>query len=88
MELPVACTLTDAELRERRRTILDSVRRDTVSMPVSGDREGFNALAEPFATRHDHLAEVLQSLLWTKWPISARHPIRGSPFTEPWPQAE
>jgi hypothetical protein len=27
MDLPVACTLTIAELRARRRTILDSVRR-------------------------------------------------------------
>jgi hypothetical protein len=26
MELPIACTLTEAEMRERRRTILDSVR--------------------------------------------------------------
>lgn len=25
MELPIACTLTEAEMRERRRTILDSV---------------------------------------------------------------
>lgn len=26
MKIPVACTLTEAEMRERRRTILDSVR--------------------------------------------------------------
>lgn len=26
MELPIACTLTETEMRERRRTILDSVR--------------------------------------------------------------
>lgn len=36
MDLPIVCTLTEAELRERRRTILDSFRDDvaeTVSLP-------------------------------------------------------
>jgi hypothetical protein len=37
MEPPVACTLTDAEMRERRRTILDGFRDaalDVLSLPL------------------------------------------------------
>lgn len=37
MELPIACTLTEAEMRERRRTILDSVRGaalDVTQLPL------------------------------------------------------
>jgi hypothetical protein len=32
MELPIACTLTEAELRERRTTILDSIRETALSV--------------------------------------------------------
>lgn len=37
MKIPVACTLTEAEMRERRRTILDSVRsavRSVTNLPL------------------------------------------------------
>jgi hypothetical protein len=37
MELPIACTLTEAEMRERRQTILDSVREailNVTSLPL------------------------------------------------------
>jgi hypothetical protein len=37
MEPPIACTLTDAEMRERRRTLLDAVRGgafDVASLPL------------------------------------------------------
>ena len=32
MELPIACTLSPAEQQERRRTLLDSVRRATIEV--------------------------------------------------------
>lgn len=48
MELPVACTLTDAELRERRATILGSVRRAVldISPLPSGYAYRFEATSE------------------------------------------
>jgi len=51
MELPVACTLTDAEMRERRRTILDAFRGATVeatSIPL-GYAYRFEATSEMLA---------------------------------------
>jgi hypothetical protein len=32
MDLPIACTLTESELRERRRTVLDFIRRSAVEV--------------------------------------------------------
>jgi hypothetical protein len=32
MERPIACTLTEPEMRERRRTILDAFRRDVLDV--------------------------------------------------------
>ena len=42
MEPPIACTLTEAEMRERRRTILDSVRG------VTGAHEAKGVIADFF----------------------------------------
>jgi hypothetical protein len=37
MDLPVACTLTDAEMRERRATILNAIRRAVLDItPLPG----------------------------------------------------
>src|ERR1043166_8928947 len=35
MDVPIACTLTESELRERRRTILASIRNDAVEKAPS-----------------------------------------------------
>ncbi len=51
MNLPVACTLTEAEMRERRQTILDSVRRAALnvkSLPL-GYAYGFEPTSEVLA---------------------------------------
>jgi hypothetical protein len=51
MEPPIACTLTEAELRERRRTILDSVRNaalDVTPLPL-GYAYRFNSTSEMLA---------------------------------------
>jgi len=54
MEVPIACTLSKAELRERRNTILDSVRRaaiDVASLPLG------------YAYRFEPTSEVLAQLV-------------------------
>ena len=53
VKIPIACTLTEAEMRERRRTILDSVRRaalDVTSLPLG------------YVYRFDPTSEVLAQL--------------------------
>jgi hypothetical protein len=53
MELPIACTLTEAEMRERRRTILDflgGAALDVTPLPLG------------FAYRFDPTSEVLDQL--------------------------
>jgi hypothetical protein len=39
MDLPIVCTLTEAELRERRRTVLDSIRDSAID--VAETEEGY-----------------------------------------------
>src|ERR1700722_4282165 len=48
MDLPVACTLTDADLRQRRAGILDSVQRALLDIPSlpDGYMYGFEATSE------------------------------------------
>jgi hypothetical protein len=53
MEPPVACMLTEAELRERRRTILDSVRRMALDI---------TPLLDGYAYRFEPGSEVLSQL--------------------------
>lgn len=53
MDLPVACTLTDAEMRERRSTILDSVRRAVLDSTL---------LPDGYAYRFEPTSETLSQL--------------------------
>ena len=53
MDLPVACTLTVAELRARRRTILDSVRRAVLDI---------TPLLDGYAYRFEPTSEILSQL--------------------------
>ena len=53
MEVPIVCTLTEAELRERRRTILDSIREMTLDIV---------SLPEGYSYRFPSRAEVLSKL--------------------------
>ena len=53
MDLPVLCTLTQSELRERRRTILNSIRAEAVDVL---------ALADGYAYRFKPNADVLSRL--------------------------
>jgi hypothetical protein len=53
MDLPVACTLADAELRERRATILDSVRHAVVDI---------TSLPDGYLYRFDSTSEILSHL--------------------------
>jgi hypothetical protein len=57
MNLPIACTLTEAEMRERRQTLLDSVRRAALnvkSLPL-GYAYGFEPTSEVLA----HLSRLV-----------------------------
>lgn len=57
MELPVACTLTEAEMRERRQTILDFVRGsalDVTSLPL-----GYAYRFEPTSDVLTHLSRLV-----------------------------
>jgi hypothetical protein len=54
MELPIACALTEAEERDRRRTILDVVRRAALQV---------THLPLGFAYRFDPSSEVLAQLV-------------------------
>ncbi len=59
MELPTACTLTDAEMRERRRTILDTFRGaalEVTSLPL-GYTYRFEPTSEVLA-RLVHLVDL------------------------------
>jgi hypothetical protein len=53
MELPITCTLTEAEMRERRRTILDSVRRAVLNV---------TSLSLGYAYRFEPTSQVLAEL--------------------------
>jgi hypothetical protein len=53
MKLPIACTLTEAGMRERRRTILDSVRAAVLSV---------TSLPAGYAFRFEPTSEVLAQL--------------------------
>jgi hypothetical protein len=53
MDQPVACTLTEAELRERRRTILDSIRRAVLDV---------SPLPDGYAYRFEPTSEILSQL--------------------------
>jgi hypothetical protein len=53
MDLTVACTLTEAELRERRATILDSVRRAVLDI---------TPLPDGYAYRFEPTSEILSQL--------------------------
>jgi hypothetical protein len=53
MELPIACILTDVEMRERRRTILDSVRRAVLDV---------TSLSLGYAYRFEPTSQVLAEL--------------------------
>ena len=53
MVLPVACTLTEAELRERRATILDSVRRAVLDI---------TPVPDGYSYRFDATSEILAQL--------------------------
>jgi hypothetical protein len=53
MELPIACTLTEAEMRERRQTMLDIIRRSSL---------GVTALPLGYAYRFEPTSEVLRRL--------------------------
>jgi hypothetical protein len=53
MEPPIACTLTEAEMRERRRTILDSVRGAVLKV---------TPLSLGYAYRFEPTSEVLAQL--------------------------
>jgi hypothetical protein len=45
LDLPIVCTLNEAELRERRRTVLDSIRASTID--VTETEEGYAFRFEP-----------------------------------------
>src|SRR5262245_48263457 len=55
MDLPIACTLTEAEMRERRQAILDFLRRTQVNI-----RDLPNGYAYSFATTSEALMQVTQ----------------------------
>src|SRR5438093_671002 len=41
MDLPIVCTLTEAQLRERRRTVLDSIRECVIDIAETQDGYSF-----------------------------------------------
>jgi hypothetical protein len=49
MDLPIVCTLTEAELRERRRTVLDSIRDTAISVGENDDGYSFRFIPTPDA---------------------------------------
>src|SRR5262245_40419022 len=53
MDLPIACTLTAAELRDRRRTVLDSIRNEAVEVIP---------LPDGYAYRFKAASQTLQAL--------------------------
>ena len=53
MDLPIVCTLTEAELRERRQTILDLLRADAIAIV---------GLADGYSYRFNRTADVLPKL--------------------------
>ena len=54
MALPVACTLTETELRERRATILDSVRREVLDITL---------LPDGYAYRFEATTEIRDAMI-------------------------
>lgn len=53
MDLPIVCTLTEAELRERRRSVLDSIRQSAIDI---------TAIADGYSYRFTRTSEVLSQL--------------------------
>jgi len=53
MDMPIACTLPEADLRERRRTLLDSVRRIAIDV---------TELPSGYAYRFDAASDILLTL--------------------------
>jgi hypothetical protein len=53
MDLPIACTLTEAELRDRRRTVLDSIRNEAVEV---------TSLSDGYAYHFKAASQTLQAL--------------------------
>jgi hypothetical protein len=53
MDLPVTCTLPEAEMRERRGTILDSVRRELLDVSPLPDGYSYR-----FAPTSDNLSQL------------------------------
>jgi hypothetical protein len=92
MELPIICTLTEDELRERRRSVLDSLRRaalDITSIP-GGYSYAFEASSELLSelSRLVDLERQCCRFLTFKMVVEpAGHPIRleitGPPVAEP-----
>ena len=54
MDVPIACTLTEAELRERRRTVLDSIRESAIDATPTAD--GYSYAFKP-------TSEVLETII-------------------------
>jgi hypothetical protein len=57
MELPIACTLTEAEVRERRQTILDLVRG--AALNVTSLPHGYAYRFEPTSEALAHLSRLV-----------------------------
>ena len=53
MDLPIVCALTEAELRERRRTVLDFIRESAIDI---------TNIAEGYSYRFSPTSEVLSQL--------------------------
>src|SRR2546427_11059863 len=53
MDLPIVCTLTEAELRERRRSVQDSIRQNAIDI---------TAIADGYSYRFTPTSEVLSQL--------------------------
>jgi len=47
MELPIICTLTEAELRDRRRTVLDSIRGEVIDVAELSDGYVYSFQRDP-----------------------------------------
>ena len=62
MELPIACTLTEVELRERRQAIMDTFSKTHVS--VSELPDGY---AYSFAANSDTLSQIAELVVGPEW---------------------
>ena len=58
MDLPIVCTLTESELRERRRTILDSIRSNAVEVLAISD--GYSYRFNPSPDILPRLSDLVQ----------------------------